>query len=194
MQAVAVIRSVTWSAQRLAAIRCCAASRCASASESSWSKARHARAPGKSTLLHVLGGLDRSFRAAMRLFGQELAQLSDQALSRLRNARIGFVFQSFHLFGPISCVGQRSSAHRRLAATLLLRRQSSNAAGLETRRSAQRSLAVASRLSCPAARSSRWRSRGPCFSAELLCGELPGNLDAHTGRRIISFRSLNGTA
>ena len=59
---------------------------------------------GKSTLLHVIGGLDRDYTGQVRVFGHNLAQLSDVALSHLRNAQIGFVFQSFHLLDHISCV------------------------------------------------------------------------------------------
>ncbi len=52
---------------------------------------------GKSTLMHVLGLLDRPTSGAYQLAGQDAALLSDDDLSRLRNARIGFVFQSFNL-------------------------------------------------------------------------------------------------
>ena len=52
---------------------------------------------GKSTLLNILGCLDRPTRGAYRLVGEDIATLSDFALSHLRKTRIGFVFQSFHL-------------------------------------------------------------------------------------------------
>jgi len=52
---------------------------------------------GKSTLLNVLGCLDRPTTGAYLLEGQDAAQLDDFALSRMRNSRIGFVFQSFML-------------------------------------------------------------------------------------------------
>jgi ABC-type lipoprotein export system ATPase subunit len=52
---------------------------------------------GKSTLLNILGGLDRATGGIYRLGGQELTNLSDDAFSAIRNRRIGFVFQLFHL-------------------------------------------------------------------------------------------------
>jgi putative ABC transport system ATP-binding protein len=52
---------------------------------------------GKSTMLNVLGCLDRPDEGRYRLEGTDVAALDDGALSELRNRRIGFVFQSFHL-------------------------------------------------------------------------------------------------
>lgn len=52
---------------------------------------------GKSTLMHILGLLDRPTGGTYVLDGQDVAQLSDDDLSRLRNAKLGFVFQSFNL-------------------------------------------------------------------------------------------------
>src|SRR4029450_7158582 len=52
---------------------------------------------GKSTMLHLLGCLDRPSAGRYRLDGREVESLSDAELSRLRNTRIGFVFQAFNL-------------------------------------------------------------------------------------------------
>jgi putative ABC transport system ATP-binding protein len=52
---------------------------------------------GKSTLLNILGCLDRPTSGRYRLEGAEIDGCSDEALSAIRNRRIGFVFQSFHL-------------------------------------------------------------------------------------------------
>ncbi|WP_460525554.1 ABC transporter ATP-binding protein [Flindersiella endophytica] len=52
---------------------------------------------GKSTLLHLIGTLDRPSTGAVSIDGYALARLSDRALSALRAAAIGFVFQQFHL-------------------------------------------------------------------------------------------------
>lgn len=52
---------------------------------------------GKSTLLNVLGALDRPDSGRYRLAEDEISALDDDAASAVRNRRIGFVFQSFHL-------------------------------------------------------------------------------------------------
>src|SRR6266496_5285940 len=48
---------------------------------------------GKSTLLHLLGGIDNPDTGRVEVFGQELAGLAPRERARFRNARIGFVFQ-----------------------------------------------------------------------------------------------------
>ena len=57
---------------------------------------------GKSTLMNILGTLDRPDSGNYRLHGEDVALLEDEALSRLRNRRIGFVFQSFNLLSLAS--------------------------------------------------------------------------------------------
>jgi len=57
---------------------------------------------GKSTLLHIAGGLDRPDTGQVIVDGQALERMDDRSLSRLRNERIGFVFQSFHLLDHLS--------------------------------------------------------------------------------------------
>ncbi len=52
---------------------------------------------GKSTVMHIMGLLDRPTDGSYLFDGQEVTGLSDDALSNLRNQRMGFVFQSFHL-------------------------------------------------------------------------------------------------
>lgn len=52
---------------------------------------------GKSTLLHILGGLERPTSGTVRVGEVDLAEQSDKELARFRNASIGFVFQFHHL-------------------------------------------------------------------------------------------------
>ena len=57
---------------------------------------------GKTTLLNLLGGLDRPTSGAIRLGGEDLAQLSEAQLARVRLEGIGFVFQDFCLVSGLS--------------------------------------------------------------------------------------------
>jgi putative ABC transport system ATP-binding protein len=59
---------------------------------------------GKSTLMNILGLLDRSDTGSYRLGTLEVSELSVDALARIRNERIGFVFQSFHLLPRTTAV------------------------------------------------------------------------------------------
>ena len=52
---------------------------------------------GKSTLLHLLGGLDRPTEGTLYYEGEDIFALNDQELDRFRNEEIGFVFQFHHL-------------------------------------------------------------------------------------------------
>ena len=58
---------------------------------------RGASGSGKSTLLNILGCLDRPTSGRYRLDGKDVSDLNDKQLSRVRNAKIGFIFQSFNL-------------------------------------------------------------------------------------------------
>ncbi len=59
---------------------------------------------GKSTMLHIMGTLDRPTSGSVRLDGHDVARLSDRRLAALRAYRIGFVFQEFHIAAGLSCV------------------------------------------------------------------------------------------
>ena len=59
---------------------------------------------GKSTLMNVLGCLDRATSGYYELDGEDTTKMSDAVLARVRNERIGFVFQSFELLGQLSAL------------------------------------------------------------------------------------------
>ncbi len=59
---------------------------------------------GKSTLLNLVGGLDRPTTGQVSIDGERLAGLSDDALTRVRRDKIGFIFQFFNLLPTLSCV------------------------------------------------------------------------------------------
>ncbi|MFH1620992.1 MAG: ABC transporter ATP-binding protein [Patescibacteria group bacterium] len=52
---------------------------------------------GKSTLMHILGALDTPTSGVYQLEGQDVSKLETDELARIRKAKIGFVFQAFHL-------------------------------------------------------------------------------------------------
>lgn len=59
---------------------------------------------GKSTLLNVIGLLDRPNAGSCELAGSNVAELDDDALARLRQEQIGFIFQSFHLIARMTAL------------------------------------------------------------------------------------------
>jgi len=59
---------------------------------------------GKSTLLNIIGCLDRPSMGSYRLFGNDVARMSDRQLSSIRSHQIGFIFQSFNLIAKNSAI------------------------------------------------------------------------------------------
>jgi putative ABC transport system ATP-binding protein len=59
---------------------------------------------GKSTLLNIMGLLDAPSKGGIEVGGQPVAAMGDRALARLRNQKIGFVFQSYHLINDLTVV------------------------------------------------------------------------------------------
>ncbi|TRV79480.1 ABC transporter ATP-binding protein [Streptomyces sp. 130] len=84
---------------------------------------------GKSTLLQMLGGLDRPTGGSIELDGMDLAKLSEAKLTKVRAENIGFVFQSFNLIPTLTAqenvetalvpLGVKASERRRRAAEAL---------------------------------------------------------------------------
>jgi putative ABC transport system ATP-binding protein len=145
---------------------------------------------GKSTLLHLLGGLDRDYEGEVHVLGRDLRGLDDAALSALRHAKIGFVFQSFNLLAALTALENVllpdyfgdgvPDAHRRA-------REALDRVGLADKAKAR-----------PAALSGGEKQRVAIARALvaqpplLLADEPTGNLDARTGEGVIQlFRDLH---
>ena len=85
---------------------------------------------GKSTLLHLLGGLDRADGGRIRVGGTDVTALADDALVAFRHRHVGFVFQLHHLLPEFTArenaemplrIGRRPAAETRSRAESLLR-------------------------------------------------------------------------
>ena len=146
---------------------------------------------GKSTLLNLLGCLDRPTSGAYLLSGEDVAQFSDRELSRIRNRRIGFVFQSFHLITHLT-------VHENVELPLFYARMS-RAARRERCREVLDRVGLSHRLDhIPAQLSGGERQRVAVARALsndpalILADEPTGNLDSKTSDEIMDlFRDLH---
>ena len=59
---------------------------------------------GKSTFLHLVGGMDRADAGEISLAGQKVTRLEGQQLAQFRNSKIGFIFQFHHLLPEFSAL------------------------------------------------------------------------------------------
>jgi putative ABC transport system ATP-binding protein len=94
-----------------------------------WLAVRGPTGHGKSTLLQIMGGLDRPTRGTVEFEGTDLARLPERAVARIRAASIGFVFQAFNLIPTLSAaenvetalvpLGLRGAERRRRASDAL---------------------------------------------------------------------------
>jgi putative ABC transport system ATP-binding protein len=149
---------------------------------------------GKSTLLHLCGGMDRPSGGTITLEGRRLDSLDDEALTRVRRERIGFVFQFFNLLPTLTlaenialplrlagrAAGESLSRARELAArvgvTHRLGHYPQQLSGGEMQRAAI--------------------ARGIVHRPALLVADEPtGNLDSENGARVLDLLAeLNAEA
>ncbi len=139
---------------------------------------------GKSTLLMVMAGLERPDRGEVEIDGASLGSLNEDALARFRGARVGIVFQSFHLIptmtalenvaAPLELAGARQAIERA--------REELDQVGLGDRMShypAQLSGGEQQRVAL---------ARALCPRPSLLIADEPtGNLDETAGRGIMDL-------
>jgi lipoprotein-releasing system ATP-binding protein len=152
---------------------------------------RGASGSGKSTLLHLLGLLDRPDRGEVRVDGRPTRALGQAARARLRAARVGFVFQQFHLLPELSALENvlvprrlacglswfgRRGAERQAASALLERVGLGGRLGHRPHQLSggeQQRVAIARALIGD--------------PAVLLADEPTGNLDRHSGEEVLAL-------
>ena len=141
---------------------------------------------GKSTLLHLLGGLDSPDAGEIWFGSQNLARMSNRALARLRNQKVGFIFQSYHLFPELDAL-ENVCLPARIART--------EAAVAEARgRDLLARVGLSGRLDHRPAELSGGEQQRVAIARALinepeviLADEPTGNLDSHTGAEIIEL-------
>lgn len=138
---------------------------------------------GKSTLLHIIGTLDRPTGGDVFFRGEPLSKMGRRAVNRIRNEQVGFVFQFYHLLPeftalenvmmPALCRGARRSACRERATQLLTK---VGLAERMTHKPGQLSGGEQQRVAI-----ARALFNGPSV---VLADEPTGNLDENTGQEI----------
>ncbi len=140
---------------------------------------------GKSTLMHLLGCLDTPSEGKYYLEGREVSELSSDERATVRNTRIGFVFQNFHLLSSLSALenvclpllyqNTAGEIEERAAATL----EKVGLAGRASHRPLELSGGEQQRVAIARALVTR--------PAILLADEPTGNLDSVTGIEVMNL-------
>ncbi len=141
---------------------------------------------GKTTLLHLAGALDKPTGGSVRITGLDIAGLGDKALSRLRAARIGFVFQQLFLAEHQTVLGNVADGLLYAGVRLAERRERAmealaavGLAGRARARPTQLSGGQRQRVAIARALADR--------PAVVLADEPTGNLDQATGHAVLDL-------
>ena len=147
---------------------------------------------GKSTLMNIIGCLDKLTSGRYSLNGTEVGELDDNALSHLRNHEIGFVFQQFHLLS-------RASALKNVMLPLIYSDEYPEDAEERATRMLE-SVGLSDRVNYRPSELSGGQQQRVAIARALvtnpsiiLADEPTGNLDRRSGLEVLAiFRRLNG--
>ena len=115
---------------------------------------------GKTTLLQCIGGLDRFDKGLIEIGGENIAELSEQRLTELRNRKLGFVYQFHHLLPEFT-------AMENVAMPLKIRREKASVAQKRAE--------------------SLLKAMGLADRVDHLADEPTGNLDGETAEVVIDY-------
>jgi putative ABC transport system ATP-binding protein len=152
---------------------------------------------GKSTLMNILGLLDQPTEGIYRLDGRDTQTMSDNARALLRNQKIGFVFQSFHLLPRVTAL---RNVEMPMVYSAAYDRSFSRNKVTERAREAMAVVGLAERVDhLPNELSGGQRQRVAIARAlvnkprMILADEPTGNLDSRSGIEILKlFKDLHG--
>lgn len=147
---------------------------------------------GKSTLLHILGGLDMPTQGEVILDKENIYVLNDFLISRLRNEKIGFVFQFYHLL-PDFTVLENALMPAWISPQSITRSPRNRAVGLLAKIGLQERVGHLPNQLSGGEKQRLAIARALINSPQILfCDEPTGNLDLQTGNEIIALiRKIN---
>lgn len=141
---------------------------------------------GKSTLLNMLGALDKPTSGKVFIDGEDVSAMSDKQLSKLRNERVGFVFQSFYL-EPTLSVEDNVCVPLMIKGTPKKEREERALKLLEAFKIGGKSLSRASQLS-GGEKQRVAIARALANDAKIiLCDEPTGNLDSENSQVVLHY-------
>ena len=145
---------------------------------------------GKSTLLHIVGGLDRPTRGNLFFEGRDFYALSDNARSSIRNEKIGFIFQFYHLLPEFTAL-------ENIMLPALMAQRGRRGSKQDIKKAAERLIGMVDlggRIRHRPSELSGGESQRAAIARALinspdilLCDEPTGNLDSKMGNQIIEY-------
>jgi len=143
---------------------------------------------GKSTLLHILGGLDSPDKGRVRLDGEDVYRLREFSRAKVRNKKIGFIFQFYHLLPEFTAL-------ENVVLPVLIKEDKKNIKKFESQgMELLEKVGLAARATHKPHQLSGGEQQRVAVARALInkpviifCDEPTGNLDSHSGEEIINL-------